>query len=89
MSFYATEILRTNGEQLLKPKRQSTSLLRNLLEAMGWVERSFKMAGNWRVTSCNGGKGGFLFTEWQRGKEHLIVPGIGQREKVVEKRISL
>lgn len=46
------------------------------------------MAGNWRVTSCNGGKGGFLFTEWQRGKEHLIVPGIGQREKVVEKRIS-
>ena len=42
------------------------------------------MAGNWRVTSCNGGKGGFLFTEWQyRGKEHLIVPGIGQREKVV------
>lgn len=52
-------------------------------------ERSFKMAGNWRVTSCNGGKGEFLFTEWQRGKEHLIVPGIGQREKVVEKRISL
>ena len=47
------------------------------------------MAGNWRVTSCNGGKGGFLFTEWQRGKEHLIVPGIGQTEKVVEKRISL
>lgn len=42
------------------------------------------MAGNWRVTSCNGGKGGFLFTDWQRGKEHLIVPGIGQREKVVK-----
>ena len=35
MSFYATEILRTNGEQLLKTEAQSTSLLRNLLEAMG------------------------------------------------------
>lgn len=42
------------------------------------------MAGNWRLTSCNGGKGGFLFTEWQRGKERLIIPGIGPREKVVE-----
>ena len=66
MSFYVTEILRTSDEQLLKTEAAIHKSALEFTRGDGVSsERSFKMAGNWRVTSCNGGKEGFQRTSDQ------------------------